>query len=79
MFKTVNQVRSVVKAIKKHPTLLAIHLSHHPFITEDKQLQAYIRTKLKTFAVQDPPEPPFSTNEVLKDRLAKDWILKDKL
>ena len=27
----------------------------------------------------EPEKPDFSTNEVLKDRLQKDWILRDKL
>ena len=31
------------------------------------------------FQILDVPKPPFSTNEVLKERLTKDWILKDKL
>ena len=37
---------AVVKAIKKHNTLLALHLSHTPVIGSDKYLQAYIRQKL---------------------------------
>ena len=27
----------------------------------------------------DQPKAPFSSNEMLRDRLEKDWILKDKL
>ena len=38
MFKTALQVKGIVKAIKKHRTLLAIHLSYMPFINKDKQL-----------------------------------------
>ena len=79
MFKTATQVRSIIKVVKKHQTLLALHLSHTPFINTNKRLQAYIRTKLKTFKMLEVPKPPFSTNEVLKETLTKDWILKDKL
>ena len=32
MFKTPMQVKGIVKAIKKHMTLLAIHLSYIPFL-----------------------------------------------
>ncbi len=31
------------------------------------------------FQILDPPKPPFSTNELLKDKVEEDWILKDKL
>lgn len=79
MFKTAEQVKSIVKAFKKHQTLLAVHLSHTPFIVSDTRLQSYIRTKLDMFQLREVPSPPFSTNEVLKERLQKDWILRDKL
>ena len=59
--------------------MLAIHLSHTPFISSDKRLQAYIRAKLGMYQILDVPKPPFSTNEVLRERLERDWILKDKL
>lgn len=38
MFKTAAQVKGIVKAIKKHRTLLAVHLSYIPFLRQDKRL-----------------------------------------
>ena len=79
MFKTVLQVRKIIKAIKKSKSLLAVHLSYTPIIQSDKGLQTYIRKKLQMYQLISPPKCDFSTNEVLKDRLQKDWILRDKL
>ena len=72
-------MRGVVKAVKKHLTLLAIHLSYIPFLRQDRRLQAYIRKKLGMSQIRSNPQPSFSTNAVLRAELQRDWILRDKL
>ena len=47
MVHTVEQVRRIIKSIKKAEALLALHISHTPIISSSRQLQAYIRTKLR--------------------------------
>jgi hypothetical protein len=46
MMKTAEQVRKVVKAIKKQSTILSVHLNATPVIAMDRRLQEYIRIKL---------------------------------
>ena len=56
-----------------------MHLSHTPIIGLDKQLQTYIRGKLGMGKILERQKLPFSTNEILRERLEKDWIYRDKL
>jgi len=39
-------VRSLIKAVKKQGTILAVHLNDTPVISLDKSLQNYIKRKL---------------------------------
>jgi len=46
VLKTSKQVRSLIKAVKKQGTILAVHLNDTPVISLDKSLQNYIKRKL---------------------------------
>ena len=73
MFSTAEHVMSVVKAIQKSDTLLAVHLDNTPIIRKNRSLQAYIRKKLKTDGIMKKPSNRVSVKELFRGKLRTDW------
>ena len=46
MLKSAFQVKKLIKAVKKQPTVLALHLNDIPIISLDLKLQLFIKKKL---------------------------------
>ena len=81
MLQTVEQVRSIIKGIKKAEALLALHLSHTPVISNSQELQAYIRTKLRMEKIirRSRNKLQASDAEALKGQLNNNWFERDNI
>ena len=79
MFKTVEHVSSIVKAIAKNDSLLALHLSNTPVITQDERLQSYMRTKLNMNKFMVKPMNTIPVRNIVHMQLQGDWMAQDRL
>ena len=81
MLHSEKQVRSIIKAISKSETLLALHLSHTQIIQESQPLQAYILSKLRMQQISRKKKNKLKTrdNAILKQKLSRNWLERDNL
>ena len=79
MFKTVSQVRFIIKGIAKADSLLVLHISHTPCVSSNRQIQSYIRKKLRMGQVYRRDPNSIKGNDMIGSELRENWFQKDNL
>ena len=67
MLRTDQQVKTVIKCIKKADSILAVHLSNTPIISTSRKIQSYIRSKLGTGYILQPTTSTVRANELMRE------------